>query len=96
MTKEELKQYLKENLKFEVKDHNKYPYLDDDRWDVSVKLEDEEITKFSLVIKISNKPIKYESNRLYRIDVAHYYSSSSCNCFNWKRNRKRCMQDMQG
>jgi hypothetical protein len=51
MTKEELKQYLKENLKFEVSDHNRYPYLDDDGWDVTVKLEDEEITKFSLIIK---------------------------------------------
>lgn len=50
MTKEELKQYLKENLKFEDEDHNKYPYWYDDGWDVSVKLEDEEITKFSLII----------------------------------------------
>jgi len=51
MTKEELKQYLKENLKFEVSDHNRYHYLDDDGWDVTVKLEDEEITKFSLLMK---------------------------------------------
>ena len=51
MTKEELKQYLKENLKFEVSDHNRYHYLDDDGWDVTVKLEDEEITKFSLIIE---------------------------------------------
>ena len=51
MTKEELKQYLKENLKFEVKEHNKYPYWYDDGWDVTVKLEDEEITKFSLLMK---------------------------------------------
>ena len=51
MTKEELKQYLKENLKFEVEDHNKYPYWYDDGWDVTVKLEDEEITKFSLIIE---------------------------------------------